>query len=303
MRETQIIEKIRNSGRLGHRDREIIQSIGDDCAILRPNPNEDLVFTSDFTIEDRHFTLETHTAADIGHTALARSLSDLAAMGADPAFCLVSLALPAKLGSRWVDRFYQGFLALATKNKIELAGGDLARSDHVIADVTCCGRVPRGQAMLRSAAQAEDEIFVTGLLGASAHALVTGQDVSGSHLRPEPRIRAGIALRRLGVRAGMDLSDGLSLDLYRLCVESYVEANLDSNLPIAPGATIEQALHGGEDYELLFTAPSRVWVPRKIDDIPVTRIGVIRAGRPGQIRFKGRILKPKGFDHFHESSR
>ncbi len=199
--------------------------------MLRPRANEDLVFTSDFVLEGRHFTLETHTAADIGHQALARSLSDLAAMGSEPVFCLVSLAIPAQLGSAWVQRFYKGLLSLAAKYKVTLAGGDLARFDKVVADVICCGRVPRGQAILRSGAKPGDRIYVTGALGAAAHAFAFRR----GPLHPEPRIQAGIALRRLGVSAGMDLSDGLSLDLHRLCLESSVSAELEPDLPIAPG--------------------------------------------------------------------
>lgn len=298
MRETQLVEKIRRLALAGPRDSAIVETIGDDCAVLRPRPAEDLVFTSDLSIQGRHFTLDTHSAADIGHTALARSLSDLAAMGAEPVFCLVSLALPAKLAGRWIDMFYKGLLALAARYRITLAGGDLARFDTIVADVVCCGRVPRGQAMLRSAAKPGHLIYVTGALGASSHAFATHR-----RLCPEPRIPAGIALRRLGVSSAMDLSDGLSLDLHRLSLESKVSADLDSALPIAPGATLEQALHGGEDYELLFTAAPRLKIPATIADLAITRIGVVANGRAGQVRFNGRLLKPRGFDHFDESSR
>jgi thiamine-monophosphate kinase len=262
--------------------------------VLRPRSDEDLVFTSDFVLEGRHFTLETHTAADIGHQALARSLSDLAAMGSEPVFCLVSLAVPAQLGSSWVQRFYKGLLSLAAKYKITLAGGDLARFDKVVADVICCGRVPRGQAILRSGAKPGDRIYVTGALGAAAHAFALRR----GPLHPEPRIQAGIALRRLGISAGMDLSDGLSLDLHRLSLESRVSADLESDLPIAPSASLEEALHGGEDYELLFTVSPKKKLFKKIAGLPVTQIGTITQGRAGRVRFKGRPLKAKGFDHF-----
>ncbi len=262
--------------------------------MLRPKPGEDLVFTSDFVLETRHFSLEAHAAADIGHMALARSLSDLAGMGAEPVFCLVSLAVPARLGARWIDGFYKGLLSLAGKYRVTLAGGDLANFDTVVADVICCGRVPRGKAILRSAAKAGDRIYVTGALGGAAQALA----VSGRALSPEPRINVGIALRKLGVSAGMDLSDGLSLDLQRLCLESHVSAKIESAPPIAPGASLEEALNGGEDYELLFTAPQRKTIPKKIAGLPLNQIGTIARGRAGQVYFRGRPLKPKGFDHF-----
>ena len=198
MRETDLVDRIRRLA--GHSP--LIRGIGDDCAIFRPRLNEDLVFTSDFALEDRHFTLKTHTAADIGHLALARSLSDIAAMGAEPVFCLVSLAMPRNFA---VQRFFKSLLTLARKCEMTLAGGDLSRFDKVLADVICCGRVPRGKAMLRSSAKPGDLIYVTGKLGKPRH-------------RPQPRIAAGLTLRRLGVKAAMDLSDGLSLDLARLCV-------------------------------------------------------------------------------------
>src|SRR5581483_11985501 len=213
MRESQIIEKIRQLAAAGHHDKELVEGIGDDCAILRPRSTEDLVFTCDFVMQGRHFTRKTHKAADIGHLALARSLSDLAAMGSEPAFCLVSLAVPATLGARWIEQFYEGLLPLASRYKVALAGGDLARFERVVANVTCCGRVPRGKAVRRSGAKPGDRIYVTGVLGAAAHALAEGHAVR----RPEPRIREGVALRRVGVCAGMDVSDGLTLDLHRLC--------------------------------------------------------------------------------------
>ena len=303
MRETQLVNRIRQLAAASSPNKSnlygVIKGIGDDCAILRPRPNEDLVFTSDFVLEGRHFTLETHTPADVGHKALARSLSDLAAMGSEPVFCLVSLAVPAHLTETWVSGFFKGLLALAKKYQLTLAGGDLAQFDKVIADVICCGRVPRAKAMLRSAAKPGDLIYVTGALGASANgfAIQRGKNFR-RHLRPEPRVHTALALRQLGVIAAMDLSDGLSLDLRRLCVESKVSADIDSDPPIAPGASPDEALHGGEDYELLFTAPESLRVPNKIGSLPITRIGAIKAGRPGSVRFRGRILKPKGFDHF-----
>jgi thiamine-monophosphate kinase len=288
MGETQIVQRIRKLASAGFTDKRIIEGIGDDCAVLRPRANEDLLFTSDFVLEGRHFTIETHTARDIGHQALARSLSDLAAMGAEPVFCLVSIAIPPGFEGTWLQGFYKGLLTLAARYKTTLAGGDLARFDRILADVTCCGRVPRGKAILRSGAKPGDRIYVTGALGAPA-------------LRAEPRIAAGVALRRFGTSAGMDLSDGLGLDLYRLCLESNASAELTADLPVAPGATLEQALYGGEDYELLFTAGPRRKIPRKIGDLPVTCIGVMTAGRPGRVRLDGRSLRPKGFDHFHGS--
>lgn len=282
MREIQIVDRIRKLAAAGHRQSAIVKGIGDDCAVLRPRSSEDLVFTSDLLIEGRHFTRDTYSPPDIGHKALARSLSDLAGMGAEPVFCLVSLALPADLTGAWLNRFFKGLLALAAKYRTALAGGDLSRFDQIIADVTCCGRVPRGRALLRSAAKPGDSIFITGQLGKDWR----------RNRRPDPRIQAGIALRPLGVRSAMDLSDGLSLDLHRLCIESRVSAEITADIS-------EQALHGGEDYELLFTTSRKM--PRSLASLPISHIGVITAGHPGSILFHGRPLEPKGYDHFSTS--
>jgi thiamine-monophosphate kinase len=300
MKETQVVARIRKFAESTSRQQSIIKGIGDDCAVVRPRVGEDLVFTTDFLLEDRHFTLATHSPADLGHKALARSLSDLAAMGAEPVFCLVSLGVPAKLIGSWVTGFYRGLMTLARRFNITLAGGDLSRFDKVITDVMCCGRVPRGKALLRSGAKAGHRIYVTGRLGASAHGFAAKQGAAWRHhLRPEPRVGAGLVLRTLGVSAAIDLSDGLSLDLHRLCLESKVGAEIDSRLPIARGATVDEALNGGEDYELLFTAPASIRIPRTIGKLPVTPIGVItKTDRPGTVLFQGKRLRPGGFDHF-----
>ena len=245
-------------------------------------------------MEDRHFTLATHSPAAIGEKALARSLSDLAAMGAEPVFCLVSLAVPAKLNGPFVKHFYQGLLRIANRYSISLAGGDLARFDKVIADVTCCGRVPRGKALLRGSAKAGQRIFVTGKLGAAAHAFAAGRPIL-----PVPRLEAGIALRKLGASAAIDLSDGISLDLARLCHESKVAAEIvATRLPVAPHATFEEALNGGEDYELLFTASPKLKVPAMIGKLAISEIGRIARGPSGRVLMDGQPIQSKGFDHF-----
>src|SRR5690349_14495533 len=156
MRETAVVDAIRRRSAGLNQHKNLIRGIGDDCAILRPKPKHDLVFTTDFVLEGRHFELHTHSPGDVGHKALARSLSDLAAMGSEPLFCLVSLAVPAQLGEKWVDGFYRGLLRLAAQHRITLAGGDLARFDHVVADVMCCGEVLTGKALLRSGARPGD---------------------------------------------------------------------------------------------------------------------------------------------------
>lgn len=275
--------------------------IGDDCAIYRPTRGEELLFTTDFVIEDVHFRWDTHTAAQIGYKALARSLSDIAAMGAKPRFSLVSLALPERANARWIARFYDGLLSLAAVTGTVLAGGDLARSDRVVCDVIVCGSAPTGKSLRRGGARPGDSIYVSGLLGGSALGLATQRGAPwAKHLRPEPRLALGQFLRSRATSA-MDLSDGLSLDLHRLCVQSAVAAQIDQ-VPRFRGATEAQALHGGEDYELLFTASPTTKLPSHFQALPLTRIGAIIEGSPGRIFYQKKRLSPRGFDHFKARS-
>ncbi len=298
MTERGLLEKITTwSGAPGD---GIVRGIGDDCAIFRPKAGEDLVFTTDFLIEDVHFRRETHKAADVGHKALARGLSDIAAMGAVPRFCLLSLALPEWADNRWIEGFYKGLLGLAAAHGTTLAGGDLARAGKLVCDIVVCGSVARNKALRRDGAKPGNALFVSGHLGGSALGLATGRGKGWKkHLRPEPRVALGQALRGWGATACMDLSDGLSLDLHRLCVASNVSASLDGELPLFPGATPEQAIHGGEDYELLFAVRDEAAVPATFEGLPLTRIGTILDGNPGRMRIGGGYeLLPLGYDHF-----
>ena len=299
MNELQLIERIRRMAG-SRRTGGLVLGIGDDCAIFRlAGAREDLLITTDFVLEDVHFRRATHPPAAVGHRVLARGLSDIAAMGGKPRFCLLSLALAPWTGTKWIDAFYRGFLALARKTKTALAGGDLARAERLACDIVVCGTVPKGTALRRDGARPGDGISVTGRLGASALGLATRRGAAWrTHLWPEPRLAAGRFLRaRLHASAAMDLSDGLSLDLHRLCLASGVSASLDGEIPTFRGATVEQALHGGEDYELLFTLRPGVKAPASIAGVPVTRIGTIRKGKPGSISLAGRPLEPRGWDH------
>jgi thiamine-monophosphate kinase len=278
----------------------VILGIGDDCAIYRPRGSaDDLLLTSDMFIEGVHFLPETHEPAQAGRKALARSLSDIAAMGGAPRFCLVSLGVPKWAGSAWVDRFFDGILDLAATAGTVLAGGDLSQGETLACDVTVCGAVPRGAALRRSGARPGHDIYVSGALGGSALGLETKKGKSRQrHLCPEPRLALGRFLREnLRASSAIDLSDGLSLDLRRVCLASGVDAEI-----IAPprfhGASLEQALHGGEDYELLFTVPGGVKVPGGFEGVPLTRIGSIVRGDGGVVRLDGNPLPALGYDHF-----
>jgi thiamine-monophosphate kinase len=275
MSELDIVEKLRRLAQPGDR---IILGIGDDCAIYRPSPNQELLFTTDQSIEGVHFVPD-QSPSVIGHNALARTLSDIAAMGGEPRFCLVSLAVPAERGDKFITTFYRGLMALAHRTGTVLAGGDLAHSDKIYCDVMVCGSTTRGQALRRSGARPGDLLYVSGRLG---------KKWGG---RIQPRLALGHALRGHATSC-MDLSDGLSLDLYRLCLASGVAALVD-RVPSARGVTLDRALHGGEDYELLFTLP-----PRKSPPRGTTLIGTIVKGRVGAVQFQGQPLAPRGYDHF-----
>jgi thiamine-monophosphate kinase len=270
MSELDIVKRLRGLARAGN---GVVLGIGDDCAIYRPRGGEELLFTSDQSIEGIHFLAEQRPAIT-GHNALARSLSDIAAMGGDPRFCLVSLAAREET---FIREFYRGLLALARRTGTVLAGGDLAHSDEIYCDVMVCGSVPRGKALRRSGARVGDLLYVSGRLGKPW----------GGRIRP--RLDLGRALRGRATSC-MDLSDGLALDLHRLCLESGVGAMVD-RVPMVGGATIERALHGGEDYELLFTLPRR-----KAPPPGTTLIGSIVKGRA--VVFQGRALAARGYDHF-----
>jgi thiamine-monophosphate kinase len=281
----------------------VIVGIGDDCAIYRPRGSaDDLLFTSDMLIEGVHFLRETHTAAQAGRKALVRSLSDIAAMGGAPRFCLVSLCVPRWASAGWVDRFFDGVLNVAGTTGTVLAGGDLSHGESLACDVTVCGAVPRGTALRRSGARPGDAVCVSGALGGSALGLATKKGKAlKRHLSPEPRLDMGRFLReKLRATSAIDLSDGLSLDLRRICLASGVDAEIAAP-PRFSGASLEQALHGGEDYELLFTVPAGVRMPDRFEGLPLTRIGsIVRAGagREGTIRLDGKPLPALAYDHF-----
>lgn len=306
--------------------------IGDDCALLRPRRGEDVAVTTDLSIDGRHFRLGWHPPEAIGHRTLARGLSDLAAMGARPLGAFLSLGLPRELGrpgmekqrSSWLDRFFDGLLRLADAHSTVLAGGDLAESPIVVADIVLIGAVQRGRGMLRSGARAGDEIYVSGALGGAASALARLGEWAGSrkrltremptaaaeelaaHLYPQPRVQQGLWLRQQkAATAAIDISDGLSTDMTHLCEESGVAAEIDAELlPVHAGATLEQALHGGEDYELLFTARENARIPTTIAGVAVTRIGRVvrrRSDRPQITLISGRnrhSIAPRGWEHF-----
>lgn len=311
--ERKLIERIRRLAQKTH-NAAVVRGIGDDCAVLKLAPGHQLLITTDLCIENVHFRREWHPPNSVGHRCLARGLSDIAAMGGEPLGCFLSLGLPSRLPQKWVDAFLLGFERLAHQFRVPLAGGDVSAAPAITADIVVAGQAPAGKAILRSGARPGDRIYVTGELGEAAAVLkklYAGKPIrparSSRHFYPRPRLEAGSWLQRRRLATSMiDLSDGLSVDLAHICQESHVDATINAGaIPVADGADLESALDGGDDYELLFTAPAKARVPPKVAGVQVTEIGVIHARkdyRPA-IRILGkngraRILAARGWQHF-----
>jgi thiamine-monophosphate kinase len=312
------------------RNSSLVLGIGDDCAVLRLPRGEELVATTDLCLENVHFRRDWHPAESVGHRCLARGLSDLAAMGARPLAAFLSIGLPRALRGTWLTRFLDGFLALANEHGVPLAGGDTAESPAegaksssasfrgglALADIVLLGSVPAGRALRRSGPRPGDLIYVTGALGGAASELralarhpAAFRAKDGAlhpHLYPQPRIAVGRALVGAHLATGaIDLSDGLSTDLAHLCEESGLSAVIDAEaVPVYPGATLRDALNGGEDYELLFTAAAKTVIPRRLRGLPIHAIGqMANRGRQAQVRIRTREgktapLEPRGWEHF-----
>jgi len=314
--ERTLISRIR---RVARNKPGIIAGIGDDCAILQLPQGREILVTTDFSLEGIHFRRGWQPPDAIGHRCLTRGLSDIAAMGGIPRAAFLSLALPADLPRKWVDRFMHGLLRLADQYGVALAGGDTAQSPcGVLADIVVIGFVPKGKAIRRSGARPGDKIYVTGTLGGAAAALEMQR--AGKKLRPcnfpryfypEPRVAVGKYLREhLLASAMIDSSDGLSTDLAHICKESGFGAEIEEKL--LPRATIRKssrrvdmnfALNGGEDHELIFAAPHKKRVPARIAGVPITEIGRIVKGKKVvliDMRGERKELNPQGWEHFSD---
>jgi thiamine-monophosphate kinase len=299
--ELQLIQRIRRTA--SGTPTKLGRGIGDDCAVLEIPRGQEVLVTTDFSLEGVHFRREWHPPDSVGHRCLARGLSDIAAMAGIPRAVFLSLALPADLPQHWVDEFIRGFLNLARRYSVTLAGGDIAQSPNgILADIVVIGIIPKGKAVLRSGACPGDILYVSGTLGASVATLEelrAGKKLRpGAHLRhfyPDPRIALGRYLREHKLASAMiDTSDGLSTDLRHICDESHVGAIMDAAaLPTTRADNARQlALDGGEDYELLFTAPANRRIPSQIAGVLITRIGAMTRGRQIKLQFPDGKLKP-----------
>lgn len=293
LNEVGLIKKI---SRVIKTDSSVIRGIGDDTAVLKYTKDKCLLFTADMLVEGVDFTGKA-SPQDIGHKALACSLSDIAAMAGTPKYALVSLGLPKNNAREFINKFYRGLLKLAGDFKVNIVGGDLSYSKRIVIDVSMIGEVRKEKVALRSTAKTGDLIFTSGALGGSIY---------GKHLKFTPRIReANLLVKEYKINSMMDISDGLALDLNRLTESSNVGAVIYEELiPVSAQAkSFHQALYMGEDFELLFTMAhnearrllkNSPKMFKLIGEITDKKYGVRIINRFG----KEKILEPKGYQHF-----
>jgi thiamine-monophosphate kinase len=336
MNEFDRIKQIRALAEARNRDVSgLVRGIGDDAAVIKSFGGTDVVISTDLLVEDIDFRRDTTRPDLLGHKALAVSLSDIAAMGSRPRWALLSIGVPEDVwNSRFLDQFYEGFFALADRYAVKLIGGDLSRTpEKIVIDSMVVGECPVNRELFRRGAKPGDQIYVTGFLGDAAAGLrliergtKLHEDRGISHpvdnlllrqLQPEPRVGWGLLLGEKQLATAMiDISDGLSSDLNHLCEESGVGAVVEaSRLPIDEVVSelcgrraldpLMLALHGGEDFELLFTvSPEKVvQLPLRVDGVAITRIGEIRAAPEGVRISEGSHvwkLEPGGWEHFRK---
>jgi thiamine-monophosphate kinase len=315
LNEEELLEAIRRV--LSGAGPEVRVGVGDDAAVLAPTGGE-LVVTTDALVEDVHFRREPAGARDLGYKAIVVSVSDIAAMGGSPRSAVCALILPADIEAAWVMELFGGMREACDEYALWLVGGDLARGREVSIAVTVTGEVAPGTAVLRSGARPGDHVVLTGEVGGSAAGLrLTHVRTMPSaaqlalvrrHLRPTARVGEGRVLGRHGATAMIDVSDGLALDLFRLGRASDVGAHLSiDDVPVADGATLDDALGGGEDYELLATLPGAEAVGaarlelKESFGVTLTTIGRIVEGsglRAIDADGTARPLEPTGWNHF-----
>jgi thiamine-monophosphate kinase len=305
----------------------VVVGPGDDAAVIAPERGALDVFTTDAQVDGVHFDRRFVPPDAIGHRALAVNLSDLAAMGATPRAVLLSLVLPDVLEVTAVDGMLDGLLALAAVHNVSVVGGNISRTPGpMMVDITAIGSVKPRRVMIRTGARPGDGVYVTGTIGNGSVGLHSLQAPRGpapwtcqeQYLRPQPRVRAGMLLgRNRAASACMDTSDGLADAVRQIAEASNVGITLDGRaLPIADEVrrwhdaqgvnTLDAAVSGGDDYELLFTVrPAHRGrlrgVRRNLGDLPITQIGVVTKDHGTWLRTDGdgdeRSL-PEGFDHY-----
>jgi thiamine-monophosphate kinase len=322
MNEEQVLKRIASGAQAARLSAAGVHlGIGDDAALFAPRAGRETILTCDWSLEGTHFLRDKHPADAVGWKSLARAVSDVAAMGGTPRCYLLSLALPASHTGRWLGEFLCGLRRASRDFRCELAGGDTTRRDEILINIAVAGEIAPGQALRRTGARAGDLIFVSGRLGEADRGWERLQKTRGKvraddpllrkHLYPEPRLALGEWLAKNGLAtAAMDLSDGLSIDLLRLCAASGVGARLEiASLPMMQDVgrekAVKLALHGGDDYELLFAvAPRKAHhIPKRFRGLQLTPIGRILRGKKIEVRAEnGRVyrLRPGGWDPFRK---
>jgi thiamine-monophosphate kinase len=326
--EDSILRKIADNARSwrGRAGRSVTVGIGDDAALFHPKLGQETILTCDWFLEGTHFLREKHPPDAVGWKCLARAVSDVAAMGGTPRCFLLSMALPESHTGQWLDLFLGGLGRASRRFQCVLAGGDTTRRNEIFVNVTIVGEVRAGSAALRSGARPGDIVYVSGRLGEAElglRLLKLHREMAASknpavrkHLYPEPRLALGqwLVKNRLA-SAMMDLSDGLSSDLPRLCAASRVGALVEKakipQLQITNVASkhlrdaSQLALHGGDDYELLFAVPQRMArrLPKTFQGVSLTAIGKITQRRELLVLDESGIamqLVPRGWDPFRK---
>ena len=320
--------------------RDVLVPSGDDAALIRLTSRDDLVLSTDQLVEGIHFLRSTHPPDLLGARALTVNLSDLASMGAKPRWFLMSLFLPEDLPAAYREGILKGMAREARRRRLSLVGGNLSRSPVLTLDVCMAGTLPKGRRpILRGGGRPGDALYVTGSLGASALGLEliragwrwqgrrrrgasAGETAAAirllrAHLAPSPDYSLAETLSRHRIAsAAIDLSDGLSTDLWRLCRASRVGARVAAEaLPLDPAAVrlvgakraLELALNGGEDYQLLFAVPpTRESLLARLAPLRSRRIGaLVPPGQGVRVEIAGRLrlLPPRGFDHLRHPGR
>jgi thiamine-monophosphate kinase len=315
--EKSLIRKIERAFGYKHGKR-LALALGDDAALWAEKRGAELILTCDWFLEGTHFLRDKHPADAVGWKCLARAVSDIAAMGAVPQCFLMSMALPESLTGEWLDGFLSGLRRASRALGCELAGGDTTRRDDVLISIAVIGETARGAALRRAGARNGDALFVSGTLGEAelglrelrrAHGIAsTRNDALRKHLYPRPRLELGqwLAKNRLAT-AMMDLSDGLSTDLPRLCAASGVGARIDADsLPVGSLTNMRDArqlaLHGGDDYELLFSVAKKNVrrVPKEFRGLRLTQVGEITRERKILVTENRKTvpLESRGWDPF-----
>ena len=329
--ESELISRLRNITRITD---EVLVGIGDDAAVIRAAGGRDLIACCDLMVEGVHFRSEWAPLRLLGRKALAVNLSDVAAMGGIPKFAMISIAVPPAFGSDFIDELFKGLFELANASGVSIIGGDTSSSrDSLFIDVSVIGECESGRAVTRRGAKIGDRIYVSGSLGASALGLSLledgfrlddSKDASDAtalgavlkHLAPEPRLKLGRALGEAGLATAMiDISDGLSTDLWHILEESGCGAIIyASAIPINPCVrslasqtegidALRLALHGGEEYELLFTVRPedqlRIAELSTVSGVEITPVGEIVERGGLQLELEGALepVQPAGYEH------